>query len=89
MGESMTFIRETWNFAVSAFLGAFLGAFIATAAMSVWRVGGLPTQAKQSILYAISMLAVDTEKNAERIGELQDQVYDLKRSLEESATRRE
>jgi hypothetical protein len=81
----MTFIRETWKFAVSAFLGAF----IATAAMSFWTVGGLPTQAKQSILYAISMLAVDTEKNAERIVELQDRVYDLERSLEESATRRE
>lgn len=81
----MTFIRETWKFAVSAFLGAL----IATAAMSVWTVGGLPTQAKQSILYAISMLAVDTEKNAERIVELQDRVYDLERSLEESATRRE
>jgi hypothetical protein len=35
------------------------------------------------------MLAVDTEKNAERIVELQDRIYDLERSLEESATRRE
>ena len=73
------------KFAVSAFLGAF----IATAAMSFWTAGGLPTQAKQSILYAISMLAVDTEKNAERIVELQDQVYDLEQSLKKLAATRE
>ena len=69
--------------------GSSMLASSSAATSGLLTVGGLPTQAKQSILYAISMLAVDTEKNAERIVELQDRVYDLERSLEELATRRE
>jgi hypothetical protein len=79
----MAILREAWKLVFAAFFGAVM----AVVAMTAWTGGGLPTQANQGILYAIGMLAVDTEKNAERIVELQDQVYDLQQSLREAAAR--
>lgn len=77
----VSLIRNSWKFVLGALCGAVLASFVLRSEAAQEDRQGR----SQSVLYAIAGLAVDTEKNAARIEQLQERVADLEHALEQLA----